>query len=300
MCISRKFLIPPQLTRTRLGHEYFQISDFLSTHVQYIVVHNHCMHFSRSNHLRFLIDRENFLLEITKSPFIFRCTGIPSPPTTQSTTLRTSKQAFQPLFSHFSCTNSYPIHLFSLSHHTPLRLHTSRGMQQTRLQHAAWLGNTSGILMISENDIYVRIAPSAAEDARITDTGLPGVIYNGVPDWLYQEEVLPRPEAAWPSSDGTHLLFASFNDTKVTALEFPWFSTQPGQDGPSSSPLFTPRRGSFPPSRSVRYPTPGSPNPEVELWIMELGNLTNSINGTANSTTLSRIRLKPPTALDGQ
>ena len=173
-------------------------------------------------------------------------------------------------------------------------------MQQTRLQHAAWLGNTYGILMISENDIYVRIAPSAAEDARITDTGLPGVIYNGVPDWLYQEEVLPRPEAAWPSSDGTHLLLASFNDTKVTALEFPWFSTQPGQDGPSSSPLFTPRRGSFPPSRSVRYPTPGSPNPEVELWIMELGNLTNSINGTANSTTLSRIRLKPPTALDGQ
>lgn len=106
MCISRKFLIPPQLTRTRLGHEYFQISDFLSTHVQYIVVHNHCMHFSRSNHLRFLVDRENFLLEITKSPFIFRCTGIPSPPTTQSTTSRTSKQAFQPLFSHFSCTNS--------------------------------------------------------------------------------------------------------------------------------------------------------------------------------------------------
>lgn len=175
-------------------------------------------------------------------------------------------------------------------------------MQQTRLQHATWLGNTSGLLMISENDIYVRIAPSAAEDVRITDTGVPGVIYNGVPDWLYQEEVMPRPEATWPSPDGTHLLFASFNDTKVTALEFPWFSSQPGQDGPSSSPLSTPRRGSFPPSRSIRYPTPGSFNPEVDLWLMELSNLTNSYNGngTANSTTLFRIRLKPPPALDGQ
>lgn len=175
-------------------------------------------------------------------------------------------------------------------------------MQQTRLQHAAWLGNTSGLLMVSENDIYVRMAPSAPEDARLTDTGVPGVIYNGVPDWLYQEEVLPRPEAAWPSPDGTHLLFASFNDTKVTALEFPWFSTQPGQDGASSSPLTATRRGSFPRSKSVRYPTPGSPNPEVDLWLLELANVTSPTNGngTANSTTISRTKLKPPPALDGQ
>lgn len=53
------------------------------------------------------------------------------------------------------------------------------------------------------------------EDTQLTDTGVPGVIYNGVPDWLYQEEVLPRPEATWPSPDGTHILFASFNDTQV-------------------------------------------------------------------------------------
>ncbi|KOX73169.1 Dipeptidyl peptidase 4 [Melipona quadrifasciata] len=190
----------------------------------------------------------------------FRCSEIPSPRTTQCMTSRTS------------------------NHHTPLRLHTSRRMQQTRLQHAAWLGNTTGLLMVSDNDIYVRIAPSAAEDVRITETGVPGVIYNGVPDWLYQEEVLPRPEATWPSPDGTHLLYASFNDTKVTALEFPW-------------------RGTFPPSKSVRYPTPGSPNPEVDLWIMELSNLTNFFNGngsTTNSTMLFRTRLKPPPALDGQ
>lgn len=154
--------------------------------------------------------------------------------------------------------------------------------------------------MISDNDIYVRMAPSAAEDARLTDTGVPGVIYNGIPDWLYQEEVLPRPEAAWPSADGSHLLYATFNDTKVTALEFPWFGTQPGQDGGSSSPLTAPRRGSFPPSKSVRYPTPGSANPEVDLWVLDLSNVTSSVNGTTNSTTSSRMRVKPPLALDGQ
>jgi len=189
-----------------------------------------------------------------------------------------------------------------VSHHTPLRLQASRRMQQTRLQYAAWLGNTSSLLMISDNDIYLRTGP-ATEDVRLTDTGEPGVIYNGVPDWLYQEEVMPRPQATWPSPDGTRILYATFNDTRVSALQFPWFGAQLGQDGGgSSSPLSASRRGSFPPSRSVRYPTPGSPNPEVELWVMDIGNVSsaNYSNGTGNVTWPVKTRLRPPPVLDGQ
>lgn len=188
-----------------------------------------------------------------------------------------------------------------VSHHTPLRLQASRPMQQTRLQHATWLGNTSSLVMISDNDIYLRMVPTSTEDIRLTDTGVPGVIYNGVPDWLYQEEVLPRPQATWPSPDGSHILYATFNDTKVSALQFPWFGTQLGQDGASSSPLGASRRGSFPPSRSIRYPTPGSPNPEVELWIMDISNL-NSTNysNAGNITSPTKMKLKPPPVLDGQ
>lgn len=152
--------------------------------------------------------------------------------------------------------------------------------------------------MISENDIYLRLTPAATEDIRLTDTGVPGVIYNGMPDWLYQEEVLPIPQAIWPSPDGTHILYATFNDTRVSALQFPWFGAQPGQDG-GSSPLGTFKRGSFPPSRSVRYPTPGSPNPEVELWVMELGNMSFA-NYTGNITKPEKRKLKPPPPLDGQ
>lgn len=159
--------------------------------------------------------------------------------------------------------------------------------------------------MISENDIYTRSEPTASEDKRLTTTGIPGVIYNGIPDWLYQEEVLPRPEAIWPSADGSKLIYASFNDSKVTTLEFPWFGSLVGQDGQSSNPLGTARRGSFPPSRSIRYPTPGSPNPEVDLWMLDLESKSNSSNSSSNgtksnATTFSRKRLKPPTVFDGQ
>lgn len=185
------------------------------------------------------------------------------------------------------------------SHHTPLLLkESSRRMQQTRLQHATWLGNTSSLLMISENDMYLKMGP-AVEEIRLTDTGVPGVIYNGVPDWLYQEEVLPKPQATWPSPDGTHILYATFNDTRVSALEFPWFGTQPGQDGTGSSSLGVSK--SFPPSRSIRYPRPGSPNPEVELWIVELGNVSSmNYSGIGNVTLPAKTRLKPPPSLDGQ
>lgn len=72
--------------------------------------------------------------------------------------------------------------------------------------------------MISDNNIILRMSPTALDDKRLTDIGVPGIIYNGVPDWLYQEEVLPKPEALWPSPNGKQLLYATFNDTKVRRI----------------------------------------------------------------------------------
>ncbi|XP_015515915.1 inactive dipeptidyl peptidase 10 isoform X1 [Neodiprion pinetum] len=206
------------------------------------------------------------------------------------------KHNVKPVFRH-SFTAHYTVYDVTNDHHTPLRLNTSPRVQQTRLQFAAWLGNTTSLLMISDNDIYLRATPSAGEDTRLTDTGIPGVVYNGVPDWLYQEEVLPRSEVVWPSPSGSHILFASFNDTRVSAFQFPWFGTPVGQDGADAGPLSSSRQRTFPPSRSVRYPTPGSPNPEVDLWLVDLANAT-AMNGT--NTTVARTRLKPPPIFDGQ
>ena len=40
--------------------------------------------------------------------------------------------------------------------------------------------------MVADNDIYVRLSPDGGQDFRLTDSGQPGTIYNGVPDFLYQ------------------------------------------------------------------------------------------------------------------
>ena len=72
------------------------------------------------------------------------------------------------------------------SHHMPVRLKDSPKSQRTRMQHAEWLGNSTTLIIITENDIYLRQSPADEEDIRLTHTGIPGLIYNGITDWLYQ------------------------------------------------------------------------------------------------------------------
>lgn len=72
----------------------------------------------------------------------------------------------------------------------PVRLKASPKVQRTRLQYAGWLGNTTSLTIVIDNDIYVRQSPANEEDIRITYTGRPDLIYNGIPDWLYQGNVL--------------------------------------------------------------------------------------------------------------
>jgi len=69
---------------------------------------------------------------------------------------------------------------------------------------------------------------------------------------LLTEDILSSPEALWGSLDGTHIMYASFNDSEVRILAFPWFGSS------SISGSFKGGAGmwtTFPESRTVRYPT---------------------------------------------
>lgn len=67
-----------------------------------------------------------------------------------------------------------------------MRLSSAVKTQPQRLQHVSWLGNTTALLIIFDNDIYLRHSPSEDNDTRLTFTGKPDTVYNGLPDWLYQ------------------------------------------------------------------------------------------------------------------
>ncbi|XP_005178045.2 prolyl endopeptidase FAP [Musca domestica] len=188
------------------------------------------------------------------------------------------KKIFKKSFNEF-----YTIYDVDNDHHMPVKLKDSPKVQRTRLQYATWLGNTTSLIIVADNDIYIRQSPSDEEDVRITFNGYQNLFYNGVPDWLYQEEIFNEPQAIWPSQDGTFFMYASFNDTNVGMMTYPWLASGAVITGSGVS-----AGSSFPETKNVRYPTPGTTNPEVKLWIVNITNITE----------IQHIELKPPPSLD--
>lgn len=102
---------------------------------------------------------------------------------------------------------------------------------------------------------------------------------------LVAEEIFATPEAIWTSDDGTHIMFASFNDTQVGTMAYPWFTS-----GAVMAVHSIGGGSSFPETKTIRYPTPGTVNPDVQLWIVDV----------SNTSVFQQWPVTPPITLDGQ
>lgn len=56
------------------------------------------------------------------------------------------------------------------------------------LHHAQFTPAGSAIIMVYNYDIYYRRGPRYSQSYRVTNDAIAGVIYNGIPDWLYEGE----------------------------------------------------------------------------------------------------------------
>lgn len=63
------------------------------------------------------------------------------------------------------------------------------------LQLATWAPRGNGLAYVYQNNIYYRPEAEVAVDYQITDNGVFEAIYNGVPDWVYEGELLPPSSA---------------------------------------------------------------------------------------------------------
>ncbi|XP_069698609.1 venom dipeptidyl peptidase 4-like [Periplaneta americana] len=144
--------------------------------------------------------------------------------------------------------------IYDLSYRTYAPVAGGELLQLVRL---APVGNA--LAFVFNNDLYYRTAGySGAEERRLTFSGVPGVIYNGVPDWVYEEEVLGSGSALWFSPNGASLAFASFNDTEVRTASYVHYGEPGSLDSQYSSTV------------SIRYPKPGTANPRVGLYVADL------------------------------
>lgn len=109
----------------------------------------------------------------------------------------------------------------------------------------------------------------------ITDTGSPSV-FNGKPDWVYEEEVYPRDRMVW-FSESSLLAFATLNDTKVEDYSITYSS------GRRPALTYYALAGSdvrYPAQVEYKYPKPGGENPIVSV---------NVYNVTSGETTVVKV-----------
>uniref|UniRef100_A0A671QB98 Inactive dipeptidyl peptidase 10-like n=1 Tax=Sinocyclocheilus anshuiensis TaxID=1608454 RepID=A0A671QB98_9TELE len=115
---------------------------------------------------------------------------------------------------------------------------------------------------IFENNIYYQ-SDVRSNSLRLTSSGKEGVIYNGIADWLYEEEVLHTHVAHWWSPDGERLAFLVLNDSLVPNMALPTFTGS-----------------TYPKGKQYPYPKAGKPNPMVKLFVVNLYGPTHTLELT--------------------
>ncbi|RKU46112.1 hypothetical protein DL546_006514 [Coniochaeta pulveracea] len=108
-----------------------------------------------------------------------------------------------------------------------------------------------------DNDIYLRRVGYSTAKRITTDGG--AEVFNGVPDWVYEEEVLAGAGATWWSQDGNFFAFFRTNETGVPEYPVQYFVSRPSGDKPKNG------EESYPEVRQIKYPKAGAHNPVVEL-----------------------------------
>ncbi|KNG86169.1 dipeptidyl peptidase 4, partial [Aspergillus nomiae NRRL 13137] len=128
--------------------------------------------------------------------------------------------------------------------------------QEGDIQYAQWSPAGNTIAFVRDNDLYVWDNGTVT---RITDDGGPDM-FHGVPDWIYEEEILGDRYALWFSPDGEYLAYLSFNETGV-----PTYTVQYYMDNQPLAPA-------YPRELKIRYPKVSQTNPTVTLSLLNIAS----------------------------
>ncbi|XP_058478935.1 dipeptidyl peptidase 4 [Solea solea] len=124
----------------------------------------------------------------------------------------------------------------------------------TVVQYFAWAPKGHKFAYVSNYNVFVK--PDVTADAvQVTNNGKENEILNGVPDWVYEEEVFASNGAIWWSSNGKYLAYLELDDTQVQKVEFSWY----GSD-------------QYPQTLAIPYPKAGSSLTKAKLFVVDTTN----------------------------
>ncbi|KAI8320286.1 hypothetical protein GQ54DRAFT_291529 [Martensiomyces pterosporus] len=118
----------------------------------------------------------------------------------------------------------------------------------SRIQRVEWAPTGHRLLFVRDNDLYVT---DMMHEIRVTEDGSDDV-FNGIADWVYEEEVLGSGASSWWSPDGDALAYLRLDDSKVPMYQYELFH-------PANRSII------YPDNIRLHYPKPGAANPLVSL-----------------------------------
>uniref|UniRef100_A0A452H3Q2 Uncharacterized protein n=1 Tax=Gopherus agassizii TaxID=38772 RepID=A0A452H3Q2_9SAUR len=123
-----------------------------------------------------------------------------------------------------------------------------------RLYPISWSPVGHKLAYVYQNNIYLKQYPED-RSIKITSNGKENVIFNGIPDWVYEEEMLAVKYALWWSPNGKFIAYVEFNDTDIPIIEYSYY----GED-------------QYPRKITIPYPKAGAKNPTVRVFIVDTTN----------------------------
>jgi dipeptidyl aminopeptidase len=86
-------------------------------------------------------------------------------------------------------------------------------------------------------------------------------VFNGIPDWVFEEEVFASQVGIWWSPDSRQIAYLRINESEVPVYSIPYYISD------TREPL------SYPQFEDLKYPKAGYPNPVIDVWVYEIGDI---------------------------
>uniref|UniRef100_A0A8B9IS65 Dipeptidyl peptidase 4 n=1 Tax=Amazona collaria TaxID=241587 RepID=A0A8B9IS65_9PSIT len=127
------------------------------------------------------------------------------------------------------------------------------GLLPNDTQYISWSPVGHKLAYVWNNNVYIKPSPTA-DSVQITQNGEENKIFNGIPDWVYEEEMFGTQSALWWSPNGNFVAYAAFNDSEVPVIEYSFYSEDTLQ---------------YPKTIRIPYPKAGAKNPTVQFFIVD-------------------------------
>ncbi|KAF2088206.1 putative dipeptidyl-aminopeptidase B [Saccharata proteae CBS 121410] len=132
-----------------------------------------------------------------------------------------------------------------------------------QIQLAQWSPKSNAVVFTRDNNMFLRRLDTKTVTKITTDGG--SELFYGVPDWVYEEEILGANSATWWSQDGKFIAFLRTDESAVPTYPVEYFIRRPSGTQPKAG------EENYPEVRNIKYPKAGAPNPTVSLQFFDIG-----------------------------